>query len=28
VYSIQKDDLAAFRIEGGRIAEIPVSSLL
>jgi hypothetical protein len=26
VYSIQKDDLAAFLIEGGRIAEIPVSS--
>ena len=26
VYSIQKDDLAAFRIEGGRIEEIPVSS--
>jgi hypothetical protein len=26
VYSIQKDDLAAYRIEGGRIEEIPVSS--
>jgi len=26
VYSIQKDDLAAFRIEGGQIAQIPVSS--
>ena len=26
VYSIQKDDLAAFRIEDGQIAEIPVSS--
>ena len=26
VYSIQKDDLAAFRIEDGRIEEIPVSS--
>ena len=26
VYSIQGDDLAAFRIEGGRIEEIQVSS--
>jgi [CysO sulfur-carrier protein]-S-L-cysteine hydrolase len=26
VYSIHTDDLAAFRIEGGRIAEIPLSS--
>ena len=26
VYSIQKEDLAAFRIEDGQIAEIPVSS--
>ncbi len=26
VYSIQKKDLAAFRIEGGQISEIPVSS--
>jgi len=26
VYSIQKDDLAAFRIEGGQIEELPVSS--
>jgi proteasome lid subunit RPN8/RPN11 len=25
VYSIQKDDLAAFRIEGGRIEEVPVT---
>ena len=25
VYSIQKDDLAAFRIEGGQIEEIPVT---
>jgi proteasome lid subunit RPN8/RPN11 len=26
VYSLREDDLAAFRIEGGRIAEIPLSS--
>ena len=26
VYSIHKDDLAAFRIEDGRIEELPVSS--
>jgi proteasome lid subunit RPN8/RPN11 len=26
VYSVQKDDLAAFRIEDGQIEEIPVSS--
>ena len=26
VYSLQQDDLAAFRIEDGRIEEIPVSS--
>ena len=26
VYSLQKDDLAAFRIEGGRISELPVTS--
>jgi proteasome lid subunit RPN8/RPN11 len=26
VYSLQKDDLAAFRIEDGRIAELPVST--
>jgi proteasome lid subunit RPN8/RPN11 len=25
VYSVREDDLAAFRIEGGQIAEIPVS---
>ena len=25
VYSIQKDDLAAFRIEGGRIEDVPVT---
>jgi proteasome lid subunit RPN8/RPN11 len=25
VYSLQLDDLAAFRIEGGRIAELPVT---
>jgi proteasome lid subunit RPN8/RPN11 len=26
VYSLREDDLAAFRIEGGRIDEIPLSS--
>jgi len=26
VYSLQKDDLAAFRIEDGRISPLPVSS--
>jgi proteasome lid subunit RPN8/RPN11 len=25
VYSIQRDDLAAFRIEGGQIKEVPVT---
>ena len=25
IYSLQRDDLAAFRIEGGRIAEEPLS---
>ena len=26
VYSLREDDLAAFRIEGGQIAEMPLSS--
>jgi proteasome lid subunit RPN8/RPN11 len=26
VYSLQKDDLAAFRIEDGQISEVPVTS--
>jgi [CysO sulfur-carrier protein]-S-L-cysteine hydrolase len=26
VYSLQKDDLAAFRIEGGQISQVPVTS--
>jgi [CysO sulfur-carrier protein]-S-L-cysteine hydrolase len=26
VYSLREDDLAAFRIEGGQIAEVPVTS--
>ena len=26
VYSLQKDDLAAFRIAGGQISEVPVTS--
>jgi [CysO sulfur-carrier protein]-S-L-cysteine hydrolase len=26
VYSLQQDDLAAFRIEGGRIESVPVTS--